>query len=354
MSERQRPRQYRPGFFAASVMSLTALMLSACSEGPSAVDTASEEMMADAPAAEADAPTEVSAPAVARTDRELTVNNLAGSFRSAGDGAPAILIVPGSGPTDRDGNNPMAGPTQTYQLLADGLQDAGISSLRIDKRGMFGSAGAGDPNAVSVDIYAQDYRDWAGLLREESGNDCVYLLGHSEGGLMVSAAATQMDEGLCGVILVASPGRMLGDVLREQLRANPANAPLLPNALSTIDSLEAGDSVDVSGMHPALQGLFNPMVQDFLKSMFATDPATLVAAIDAPVLVVQGEHDIQVTVEDAQRLADAGAELVVLPGVNHILKDAPADRGGNLATYADPDLPLADSVVPAIAAFVKG
>ncbi|MEM9601157.1 MAG: alpha/beta fold hydrolase, partial [Pseudomonadota bacterium] len=223
-----------------------------------------------------------------------------------------------------------------------------------DKRGMFASAAAGDPNAVSVDIYAQDYRNWTDRLREETGNDCVYLLGHSEGGLMVSAAATQMETGLCGVILVAAPGRMLGDVLREQLRANPANAPILNDAMLTIDRLEDGNNVDVSDMHPALQGLFNPLVQDFLISMFGTDPADLIANIDAPVLVVQGDRDIQVAVADAQRLSDAGGELVLLEGVNHILKAAPEDRAGNLATYADPDLPLADSVVPAIVAFVKG
>lgn len=332
-------------------LSIAALLLSACSEAPppsESIDANAEEQTTDMTGSQSETVATLNP-----TDRELTINGLAGSFRDAGTGAPAILIVPGSGPTDRDGNNPMAGPTQTYQLLAEGLQDAGVSTLRVDKRGMFGSTSAGDANAVTVDLYARDYRDWAGLLREETGNECVYLLGHSEGGLMVSAAGAQMDDGLCGVILVAAPGRRLSDVMREQFRSNPANAPIMDDAMTALDTLEAGDTVDVSEMHPALQGIFNPTVQDFLASLFATDPAALVGAIDAPVLVVQGERDIQVTIEDAQLLADAGGELVVLPGVNHILKDAPEDRAGNFATYSDPDLPLADSVVPAIAGFVK-
>lgn len=290
---------------------------------------------------------------VTGTDRQLAMNGLAGSFRDAGSGAPAMLIVPGSGPTDRDGNSPMGVNSNMYRLIADGLEADGISTLRVDKRGMHGSASAGDPNAVSVPVYAQDYRDWAERLRGETGQDCVWMMGHSEGSLMVLAAAAEDDDGICGLVLAAAPGRPLGDVLREQLRANPANAPVLADAMGAIDALERGETVDVSGFHPALQGLFNPAVQDFLKSIFPADPSELVAQVDRPILVLQGDRDIQVSLEDARRLEAAGAELVIIPEASHLLKPAPEDRAGNMATYADPELPLSEGVVSAVADFVN-
>lgn len=324
---------------------LMAAMLAACSAETSGSADAEADAAESVQAEAATSPTE--------TERELFVNSLAGTFLDAGADAPAVLIVPGSGPTDRNGNSPQGIRTNAYRQLAEGLNAEGISSLRVDKRGMYASAAAGDPNAVTVDIYAQDYRDWAALLREETGRDCVYLLGHSEGGTMVSAAAAQSSDGICGLILIAAPGRSYSDLIREQLQANPANAPILPEALSALDSLEAGQRVDPSGFHPSLQGLFNPAVQGFLMSLFATDPAELVKEAGLPTLVMQGTNDIQVPVADAERLADAGGELILLPGVNHVLKNAPEDRAGNLTTYGNPDLPLADTVIPSIVDFIE-
>lgn len=268
----------------------------------------------------------------------------------------AVVILPGSGPTDRDGNNPMGVRGSSYRLLAEGLAAQGVASLRMDKRGMFASGpAAADPNAVTVTVLAADANAWASDLKQRTGLSCVWLLGHSEGGLVALIAATTDHPDVCGLILVATAGRPLGAVIREQLQANPANAPVLPQALNAISELEAGRKVDTTGMHPALLPLFRPAVQAFLIESFRQDPAALAAKIDKPVLILQGETDLQVTVADARALkaAQPKASLVLLPQVNHVLKVAPADRGANLATYADPSLPLAPGVVEAIAAFLK-
>jgi alpha-beta hydrolase superfamily lysophospholipase len=184
---------------------------------------------------------------------------LAGTYLNAGEGTPMVLIVPGSGPTDRNGNSPQGINTDAYKLLAEALCELQISSVRVDKRGMFGSAAAGDPNAVNVELYAEDYRDWVETLTAQTGQACIYLFGHSEGALMVSAAAIGRDD-VCGLILAAGMGRPFGDVLRTQLEANPANRPILAQAFGAIDQLDAGQSVDVSTLHPALGGLFAPQV----------------------------------------------------------------------------------------------
>lgn len=108
--------------------------------------------------------------------------DLAGSFVDAGKGAPVVLIIPGSGPTDRDGNNRLGVTAAPYRLLADALAAQGVSTLRADKRGMFGSKAAiPDANVVTIADYAADAHNWAQALRKRTGAPCVWLLGHSEG-----------------------------------------------------------------------------------------------------------------------------------------------------------------------------
>jgi pimeloyl-ACP methyl ester carboxylesterase len=300
------------------------------------------------------------APSVTETGLEAPgpAGALGGTMLAPGNSkGPVILIIPGSGPTNRDGNNTLGVKASTYKLLAEGLAAKGIISVRIDKRGMFGSAGAvADANAVTVADYARDVQSWVDVIRGKTGASCVWLLGHSEGGL-VALASSQSAAGVCGLILVAAPGRPLGEVLREQLKSNPANAPVLAQALAAIEALEAGRHMDVSAMHPALQALFNPKVQGFLISTFALDPARLIADWKSPVLIVQGARDIQVSVLDAQRLKKAApaAKLLLLPDTNHVLKAVTSpDRAANLAAYADPSLPLAPGIIDGIAGFISG
>jgi len=240
-------------------------------------------------------------------DVEVSAGNLSGAFINAGQGTPIVIIVPGSGPTDRDGNN-------------QGMRSNALKFL-----------------ATALEI---------------SGQNCAYLLGHSEGGLMVSAAALEQNN-VCGVITVAAPGFRASNVLRAQLKANPANKPILKQAENAIAALEAGQRVDVSKMHSALQGLFNPKIQDFWISVFAVDPAQILAAVDAPKLIIQGEHDLQVSKEDAQRLSEAsGGDLILVPKMNHVLKTAPKRRSANFKAYNSPDTPIDDRVTDAAAAFI--
>ncbi len=268
---------------------------------------------------------------------------------------PAVLIIPGSGPTDRDGNNPLGIKGAPYKLLATGLAAKGITTVRIDKRGMFGSRrAAADPNAVTIEDYAADVHNWIKVIRGETGASCVWVAGHSEGGL-VALASSRSPDGICGLILLAAPGRPVGEVLREQAKANLANTPLLNQALMGISTLEKGRHVDARAMHPALLELFRPEIQGFLISMLALDPGRLAGEFHKPVLIMQGARDIQVSVLDAQRLKQAAprAKLVLLPDTNHILKNVnSSDRAANLVSYAKPNLPLAPGVVDGVAEFI--
>jgi pimeloyl-ACP methyl ester carboxylesterase len=285
--------------------------------------------------------------------------DLAGTLLVPSGGSKAVvLIIPGSGPTNRDGDNPLGVRAQPYKLLAEGLAQQGIASVRIDKRGMFGSGRAvADANAVTIDDYVQDTLNWIDVIRRRLPAHCVWLLGHSEGGLvaLATAHAAGSRESVCGLVLLATAGRPLGAVLRSQIEANPANAPIAQAASDAIGSLEAGRRVDISTLPAPLGALFHPAVQGFLISEMALDPATLIADIEKPILIVQGERDLQVGVGDAERLKHArpSASLVLLPNANHLLKPVTTDDpAANLATYANPDLPLVPQAVDDIARFV--
>jgi pimeloyl-ACP methyl ester carboxylesterase len=220
---------------------------------------------------------------------------------------------------------------------------------------MFASkAAVADANAVTIADYVTDTASWVGAARTATGAECLWLLGHSEGGIVALAAAQEISH-LCGIILVAVPGRPLATVLREQLRANPANAPLLDEAEAAIATLETGERVDVTPLHPALQSLFAPAVQGFLIDLMAQDPAALAKQTDLPMLIVHGGTDLQVTATDAQMLRAAApqAKYLEIPAMDHVLKDIPDGApAANRASYGDPSLPVSRALVAGVADFV--
>lgn len=268
---------------------------------------------------------------------------------------PAILILPGSGPTDRDGNNPLGIQAATYAKLAQALAEQGVASLRSDKRGLFESAGAiQNPNAVTIADYVTDTAGWVEAIRAETGVGCVWLVGHSEGALIALVAAQSM-ESLCGLVLLAAPGRPLGDILQEQFAASLGDPALVQQSGAAIEALERGQRVDAENLHHAIRPLFADDLQGFLISLFSYDPARLIAPLDLPILIVHGQQDLQVPDGDAQRLhrSNPGSELLVIGDVNHLLKSVKiGDRQDNLESYADPDRPISGRVVEAIADFV--
>lgn len=276
---------------------------------------------------------------------------LAGTLTLAEGKGPAVVIIPGSGPTDRDGNSPLGITAAPYRMLAEALAAKGVSSIRIDKRGMFGSkAAVADPNAATMADYAADARAWAKLAAKRTGTACAWLVGHSEGGV-VALQAAQAADGICGVVLVSAPGRSLGDVMRAQFRANPANAPILDAALGMLDAVEAGRTIDPATLPVPLGQMFPLPVQGYLSRVVALDPAKLAASARVPIAIVQGDADLQVSVaDDAKRLAAANpkATLAVVPGVNHVLKVVGSDVTANRRSYADSSLPIADGVVDAV------
>ncbi|MFV3315260.1 MULTISPECIES: alpha/beta hydrolase [Pseudomonas] len=263
---------------------------------------------------------------------------------------PVALIIAGSGPTDRDGNNPASGRIDNLKRLAQLLANEHIASVRYDKRGVAASQPAApDERDLSVEGYVADVVAWAHKLQADPRFGPVILIGHSEGALIASLAANQA--GASAVITLAGSGRPIADVLREQLaqRLSPAQ---LARGNSLLDRLQAGQtSLDVP---TPLREVFRPTVQPYLISLFRQDPARAFSRLQVPALIVQGRNDVQVEVDDAERLkaAKPDAELVLIDGMNHMLRISPRAMSEQRDSYSNPDLPLAHELGERIVAFI--
>jgi pimeloyl-ACP methyl ester carboxylesterase len=262
---------------------------------------------------------------------------------------PVALLIAGSGPTDRDGNNPM-GHNDSLKRLAQALAKRGIASLRYDKRGIGQSLMvAPDESQLSVENYAADAVAWARLLKTDPRFSKVVLIGHSEGALIASLAAPIVEP--AALISIAGSGRPIDLLLREQLQGRLPPS-LLATAHYLIDELKAGRTHEQ--VPDALQVLFRPSVQPYLISLFRQDPVRAFANTTAPALVIQGTHDIQVGRQDAEALQRArdGAELALITGMNHVLRIVPMDRDAQTASYNQPELPIAHALTERISQFL--
>jgi pimeloyl-ACP methyl ester carboxylesterase len=272
--------------------------------------------------------------------------------KDPGKAVPVVLMLSGSGPTDRNGNSPMLpGKNNSMQMLAEGLAENGIASLRYDKRGVGESAKAMVAEAdLRFETYVDDAVAWCEQLRGDKRFSVVVIAGHSEGSLIGMLAAKRCNAG--GFISIAGAGRAAADILRTQL------AGKLPPELATqsdeiLKNLEAGKTTD--NPPEALAALYRSSVQPYLISWFRYDPAKSIAALTVPVLIVQGTTDLQVSVDDAKRLAAASpkAKLLLVEGMNHVLKEVPPDREKQMASYSDPTLRLAPEFLVGVVDFVR-
>jgi uncharacterized protein len=265
---------------------------------------------------------------------------------------PVVLIIAGSGPTDRDGNSPLLpGHNNSLRMLAEYLAGQGIASLRYDKRAIAASRAAAKSEAeLRFTNYVEDAEGWVRQLRADPRFSTITIAGHSEGSLIGMIAAREA--GANGFVSLAGVGRSLGVVLAEQLgKALPPD--LQPAASRILDELMAGRTV--ADVPQSLFVLFRPTVQPYLISQLTIDPSGEIAKLRIPVLIVQGNTDVQVQVVDAERLAEGrpDARKVIIDGMNHVLKEVrdPAQQAGS---YSNPDLPLHPELGPLVSGFVRG
>ena len=259
--------------------------------------------------------------------------------------APGIVLVAGSGPTDRNGNQLPMIQTDLLKQLAAALTEDGIATLRYDKRGI---AASGPPPKnqeqwgayFAWENFVSDVNAALGWLQKqpEIAPTKTGILGHSEGGLLALSAAQQRPGGArppAILILAATPGRPLDAAIKEQLttllKAQNATAAETKFFLGKNDAISA--AIKKTGKVPAdvppgLAALYPPYLGRFLQSALTANPAALATKFPGPVLLIQGAGDVQISPAGDARALDAALrrrpkdnhELALIPGASHNLK----------------------------------
>lgn len=263
---------------------------------------------------------------------------------------PVLILIPGSGPTDRYGNNPMGVKANSYKMMATTLSSKNTGVLLFDKRGIAGSRpAAGSEADLRFETYVNDVVEWIQWLQKDKRVRSIFIAGHSEGSLIGILAAQKIK--VQGFISIAGPAKGIAEIITGQYAAQ------LPKAAVIVDSLfkRLQNNQPLDTVPQYLMSIFRPSIQPYMKSWIKYIPCNELKKLTIPVLIIQGTTDLQVDPAQASLLKQCSknALLVLLDSMNHILKDAPANRAQNMATYANPTLPLSAGLMPAIAAFIQ-
>jgi pimeloyl-ACP methyl ester carboxylesterase len=261
---------------------------------------------------------------------------------------PVVLIIAGSGPTDRNGNSMML-QSNAYKMLAMSLAEQGIASLRYDKQGIGESADAKmEDTELTFEQLAEDAAEWIRFLKKKGDFSSITIIGHSQGSLigMITAQKESVDD----FISLAGAGSTIDKILAKQLALGAADYKSDTDRI--LSSLKKGDTTH--NVPVQLMSIFRPTIQPFLISWIKYDPAKEITKLNIPTLIAQGTTDIQVANEEAEILASAVDKKVqFIEGMNHVLKVAPAERDENILTYYDPKLPIHKGLIPILVDFIK-
>lgn len=301
---------------------------------------------------------------VSAQQREVVVEcewgNISATIDMPGEGSDtAVLIVAGSGPTDRNGNSGAGLNTYSYKMLGETLAHSGYAVMRYDKRGIGGSPiPAEDILSLVFENYIDDARACAKFLRAE-GFERVIVAGHSEGGLIALQLAAEEACCLDGVVLLCAPGYNMAEILNFQLSQQlvPAYMGLMVKSTAIINSLKAGKVVAQEDIPAELMSLFHPTVQPFIISNMRYEPTELAAKCRVPMFIVSGGRDTQVSVSNGERLhgANPAAEHRMFENMTHVLKDADtSDRMMQvMSIYTNANLAITEALAPAIVEFIN-
>lgn len=289
---------------------------------------------------------------------------LAGTLTMPGgmvEKVPALVLLQGSGPTNRDGNQPPTLRTDLLRQIAEGLAQKGIATLRYDKRGL-------PANAASIPADPADYAtyfDWGrfvddayaayAFLRAQPSVDLnkTGLLGHSEGATIALDLSNRLQaaEKPALLVLMAAPGRRIDVIVREQLdrqltglkpaqkRAFLAENDRIVQVIRDTGALPAKIPAALSGLYPFYSG-------PFWQAQLRLDPADLARRYAGPVLLIQGDADIQVSSERDTLALDRALQqrgnddhaMIVLPRTSHNLKPLQGEKDPGYEGEIDPQL----------------
>ncbi len=261
---------------------------------------------------------------------------------------PVMIIVAGSGPTDRNCNGPSFS-TDAYKKMAHQLAMQGIASYRYDKRGI----GASEPKNLKeeemrFDDLVHDLKNIIATFEKDDRFTSVVVCGHSEGSLVAMLAVEAKQK----YISIAGASQPADVILKDQLKGQLGE--LEASTFKKLDSLKVGKHITCD--NPMLLSLLRPSVQPYMISWFRHDPTAIIKNVSSPTLIINGTKDLQVPIAHGERLSKAtkNARYVAVPNMTHTLTEVASDElQDNYASYTNPNLPLSATMMNAIVSFVR-
>ena len=259
-----------------------------------------------------------------------------------------VILIAGSGPTNRDGNQ-IGLTNNSLKLLAESLVKNGIAVYSYDKR-IFAQMAAGklDEASLSFDNFIDDAKAVVLYFKKQQKYHSCTIAGHSEGALIGMVAANGNAD---AYISIAGAGRPIDEVLLEQIGKQ---APFLKEEVEkNLATLKSGNTFELKNQ--MLASLFRASVQPYMISWIKYHPQNEIKKLQIPSLLINGDKDIQVSVQDAQLLQQAkpDAQLQIIPNMNHIFKIIQGDDAENKASYTNPELPICTELTSIITTFIR-
>ena len=259
-----------------------------------------------------------------------------------------VLLISGSGPTDRDGNQKNL-INNSLKYLCEGLAQNDIAVFSYDKR-IISQMKTGTVNEATLtfDDFITDATSVLLFFKNQKKYNKIIIAGHSEGSLIGIIAAKDKADGF---ISLAGAGRTIDAVLVEQITKQ---APFLKEETQkNLDILKSGKTFELK--NPMLASIFRESIQPYMISWMKYDPQIEIAKLEMPIVIINGTKDKQVSVQEAELLKKAKpkAELVLIENMNHVFKEIKGDDAENMKSYTNADLPIVPKLTSAITAFVK-
>ncbi len=260
---------------------------------------------------------------------------------------PLAIIIQGSGPTDRNGNQTNL-KNNSLKYLAEDLFKSNIATFRYDKRLVKQILeGTFKENDVNFNDFIKDAKAVTNHFKMDNRFSKIIIIGHSQGSLVGMIAAQDRVD---AYVSIAGAGREIDDVIIYQLEKQ---APQLKD-----NARQAFDDLRVNGVaqnySPMLATIFRPSLQSFMFSWMQYNPQTEIAKLEIPVLIINGDNDIQVLVSEAKKLKEAQpeAQLEIIENMNHIFKEINGDITENMKSYNDETIHIMPKLIEVISTFI--
>jgi fermentation-respiration switch protein FrsA (DUF1100 family) len=256
---------------------------------------------------------------------------------------PLVILIAGSGPTDRDGNQSFM-KNDALKKIAEALSQKGIATFRYDKRIVKQIRNQNIDKNISFDDFVIDARSVIGFFKSKF--ETIIVAGHSQGSLVGLLA---LDAGASGFISLAGAGKPIDEILEEQIAKTAA--VFSKSTERVLNVLRSGETT--SEYPPELASIFNLELQAFLISWMQYNPAKIIANTPLPILIINGDKDLQVDVKEAQLLNSAAqnSKLIIIEHMNHVLVKIDGDDLENAKSYNNPNLKINEELINAIQEF---